>query len=115
MKKVTIFDNGGATFDRYTIILNNGEMFGSSDHPFAPNGFGNYAGNIAESYYRQTVGSGFISHLYHEDKKHYNKIIKQATKEQIAIAKNDPAWLGKEIKEIELPADVQKYIKQLQN
>jgi hypothetical protein len=40
----TTFDNGGKTFDRYTIILENGDVYGANETPTAPNGFGCYAG-----------------------------------------------------------------------
>lgn len=111
--KATIFDNGGKTFDRYTIILSDGEIFSASDNPFHPQGVGANCGNIAYNYYLQTVGAGYLSRIEREDKKHYNKLIRQATREQIAISKNDPEWLGKEVEQDGLPQDVQKYIIQL--
>jgi len=41
---VTIFDNGYATFDRYTIInMDNGDVYGASTDPFHPQGFGQFA------------------------------------------------------------------------
>lgn len=49
MKRIRIFDNGGETFDRYTLIdTKNGEVFGASSNPFSPLGFGQYCGNIVE-------------------------------------------------------------------
>ena len=57
---IIILDNGGETFDRYTIIdRNTGEMFGASCDPFAPLGFGQYCGNVAENYYRVTFSIGW--------------------------------------------------------
>lgn len=42
-----ICDDGGATFDRYTIIdLQSGAIYGASSNPFAPNGFGQYCGDV---------------------------------------------------------------------
>lgn len=43
-KKTRIYDNGGATFDRYTIITPSGEMFGASNNPFSPQGFSQFVG-----------------------------------------------------------------------
>lgn len=40
-----VYDNGGKTFDRYTIILKDKSMFGSSQMPFHPLGFGMYCGD----------------------------------------------------------------------
>lgn len=111
--KAIIFDNGGKTFDRYTIILSDGEIFSASDNPFHPQGVGTNCGNIAYNYYLTTVGAGYLSKIEKEDKKHYNKLIRQAVKEQIAIAKNDPEWLDIEMQQNKLPTDVQMYINQL--
>lgn len=103
--KVIVFDNDGTTFDRYSIInLNDGEMYGSSEHPYSPQGFGQYCGNIVESYMKQTYGA-----IYPRLK---GKQIKSIINNQISIARNDIDWLGKEIKDLKtLPEDVQKYIK----
>ena len=46
--KTIILDNKGETFDRYTIILPNGDCYGASENPFHPQGFGQYCGNIAD-------------------------------------------------------------------
>lgn len=39
LNKVIVFDNGGKTADRYTIIFLDGSYAGSSTRPYAPNGF----------------------------------------------------------------------------
>jgi hypothetical protein len=39
LKKVVVFDNGGETSDRYTIIFLDGSYAGSSRTPCSPNGF----------------------------------------------------------------------------
>lgn len=39
LKKVVVFDNGGKTSDRYTIIFLGGSYAGSSQTPCSPNGF----------------------------------------------------------------------------
>ena len=37
----TVFDNGGASFDRYTLVgLKSGEVLASSEFPFSPQGVG---------------------------------------------------------------------------
>ena len=46
----SIYDNGGATLDRYTINIIDDEsgmvaMFGSSENPAHPLGFGQYCGD----------------------------------------------------------------------
>lgn len=42
---VWLFDNGGKTFDRYTLISPKGDFFGFSESPFGPNGFCQYCGD----------------------------------------------------------------------
>jgi hypothetical protein len=44
--KYYILDNGGETIDRYTLITKDGEMYGFNGEPFAPQGFGQYAGTV---------------------------------------------------------------------
>ena len=45
----TIFDNGGRTIDRYTIILSDGSVFGANETPTDPaKGFGVYAGTTTD-------------------------------------------------------------------
>lgn len=39
-----IFDNGGESYDRYTLITNDNSIFGFNDNPFDPQGFGQYCG-----------------------------------------------------------------------
>ena len=41
MKNLLILDNGGETYDRYTIVdKKTGDMIGANDTPFHPLGFG---------------------------------------------------------------------------
>jgi len=42
-----VFDNGGTTFDRYTVVIGN-DIYGCSEHPFHPQGFGQYCGSGSE-------------------------------------------------------------------
>ena len=47
--KLVVLDNGGLTFDRYTIIdKSTGDMIGASDNPFHPLGFGQFCGNVGK-------------------------------------------------------------------
>ena len=45
---LSVLDNGGKTFDRYTLTFVGDEgglfMYGASDDPFHPQGFGQFAG-----------------------------------------------------------------------
>jgi hypothetical protein len=41
-KQFWLFDNGGATIDRYTIVTHDGHVYGSNKAPFHPMGFGQY-------------------------------------------------------------------------
>lgn len=50
MPEVRIYDNGGETFDRYTVIIDR-DIYGMSDSAMAPNGFNQYCGTIGECGY----------------------------------------------------------------
>jgi hypothetical protein len=41
-----IYDNGGKTIDRYTLISTGNEMWGFNEQPYHPQGFGQYAGHL---------------------------------------------------------------------
>ena len=45
MDKVTVYDNGGKTFDRYTVQIGR-DVYGMSDNATSPAGFNQYAGSI---------------------------------------------------------------------
>ena len=45
MTNIKIYDNGGETADRYTAIIH-GSFYGFSDHPFHPQGFSQYCGDV---------------------------------------------------------------------
>jgi len=89
--KFTIFDNGGETQDRYTIITDTGEVFGFDENPFNPNGFGQYSFNVKDS--------------SNEDINTVDKFINTAL--------DNPEWLGIEISIDELPEEAQKYVKDI--
>lgn len=47
-KTMKIYDNGGKTFDRYTVIYDSGDVIGLSLNPESPQGFSQYCGVLAE-------------------------------------------------------------------
>ncbi len=47
MLRIKIYDNGGKTIDRYTMIMPDGEAWGFNENPYHPQGFGQYAGSLA--------------------------------------------------------------------
>lgn len=42
-KKITVYDNGGETVDRYTVFIGE-DAYGMSDDPQSPQGFNQYTG-----------------------------------------------------------------------
>ena len=44
---IRVFDNGGKTWDRYTIVID-GSVYGMSETPRSPMGFNQFNGSIAE-------------------------------------------------------------------
>jgi len=48
-KGLKIFDNGGKTVDRYTLITPEGDVFGFSENPHHPQGFGQYDGDYGNT------------------------------------------------------------------
>jgi hypothetical protein len=44
-KEISVYDNGGKTADRYTVIIGN-DVYSMSDNATAPNGVNMYAGEI---------------------------------------------------------------------
>ncbi len=103
MKHLFVLDNGGETFDRYTIVNTlDGEMIGASANPFSPLGFGQYMGNVADNFWRNAYGYAWRNGC---DQKLITKRIKHA----IAIFKSDCAHIGKRIPFNKLPKDVQEY------
>jgi hypothetical protein len=111
--KTWIFSNEkqNATFDCFTIIREDGEMWGSSHHPFAPNGFGQHVGNIADNYWNVAYGYSWRRVFG----KRVKRMLKQTTQDQLNIARGDKEWLGEEVQLEDLPTEVQKFIKQIEN
>lgn len=44
---IEVYDNGGETFDRYTVIID-GNVYGMSHNPLSPQGFNQYRGKLSE-------------------------------------------------------------------
>lgn len=43
-----IYDNGGETFDRYTLVTEAGDIFTMSQNPLSPDGFNQYSHTLEE-------------------------------------------------------------------
>lgn len=46
MENYKIYDNGGKTADRFTLINADGDVFGFDENPFHPLGIGQFVGNF---------------------------------------------------------------------
>ena len=105
-RRLIILDNGGATFDRYTIIDRlTGDMAGASDNPFHPLGFGQYCGNVADNYWQQAYGYSWRNGC---NKRLLNKLIKYA----IDLFLADCGNVGEVVEFSSLPEKVQQFAKQ---
>ena len=107
MKNYIVFDNGGKTIDRYTIInMETADVFGASDNPHDPNGLGRWIGNIAD---HKTVlyGAGWRQRLPAK------KVIQAEIENYVNNAKLDPEWLGIEAQSTDLPEALRSYIEEL--
>lgn len=101
--KFICLDNGGQTFDRYTIIeRETGEMIGASNNPFNPLGFGQFCGNVADNYWRVAYGYSWRNGC---NKRLLNKRIKYA----VDLFLSDCDNVGKRVEFDTLPEDVKKY------
>lgn len=72
LKKVVVFDNGGKTLDRYTIIFLDGSYAGSSQRPCNANGFYLHGDRIQWKRL-DTVDQEFMHLTDKEEIKEYNK------------------------------------------
>lgn len=98
-----VLDNDGETFDRYTIILSNGDIFGSSFDPFHTQGFGQWCGNIADNYMTVSYGSQWRK----------NCRVKVCTNEAIKNYLSDCSNVGYPVNFETLPDKVKQYVKQI--
>jgi hypothetical protein len=107
MKKFIIFDNGGQTVDRFTIInKETGDIFGCSDTPNAPGCAGGLIGNCV-SHRIIVCGAGWRQRLPGKN------IIKEEVDNYVNNARLDPDWLGREVDLINLPMNVKHFISRL--
>lgn len=108
---MVVFDNNGKTQDRYTIIFENGDIYTADENPFSANGIGFNCGNIGENYFITTVG-----HAWRGERsiQKITSMIREQTRQQIELARNDKSWMGEEVRDISLlPENVRKYINQV--
>lgn len=107
MKNIIVLDNGGETFDRFTIIDKlTGDMIGSSGNPYHPQGFGQYCGNVADNYWFTAYGYSWRKTC--DNDKQLKKLIKFA----LDLFLNDCGNVGKRIEFKDLPEDVKKFAKE---
>ena len=93
-EEVFVFDHP-KSFDRFTIITEDGSLFGASRQPFNALGFGQYCGDVDKALDDDLSLPDAVAHY-------------------IDLAREDADWLGKEITSFsELPEDVQKYVEQI--
>lgn len=107
MKNFIVFDNGGKTTDRYTIInLETADVFCASENPHEPSGIGRWIGNIAD---HRTVlyGAGWRQRLPPR------KIIQSEVLNYVNNAKLDPEWLGLEVTLSDIPDALRNYLEAL--
>lgn len=105
--KTYIFDNQGKTFDRYTIISANGEVYGSSDNPFHPQGFGQYCGHVIE------LREPEYSSMFYNDGQWQRSAVVRYKRQFVNEARRNPEWQGVEVNVNQLPADVQQFVKEV--
>ncbi len=104
--KLVVLDNGGLTFDRYTIIdKSTGDMIGASDNPFHPLGFGQFCGNVADNYW-------FTAYGYSWRRGCNQRLLNKRVKYAIELFLADCGNVGKVIEFDTLPDDVKQFAKQ---
>jgi len=107
MKTYIVFDNGGKTIDRFTVInTKTADVFSVSENPAGAGGIGRHCGNCAE--HRITLyGSGWRQRLPAK------KVLEAEAENYINNARLDPDWLGCEIEFASLPKNVREYMAEL--
>jgi hypothetical protein len=108
MNKYIVFDNGGITLDRFTIVNSEtGDVFGASENPVGSNETGNWIGNwIGNCAAHRTVLNGCEWRQRQPSK----KVIKAETENYINNARLDPEWLGREVDFKTLPETVKEFV-----
>lgn len=104
MTKFIVFDNGGKTIDRYTIInKETGDVYGISENPYDTKGIAKFCGNCAD--HRIVLrGAGWRQKLP------LKKVIQAEVENYVNNARLDPGWIGDEVNVKNLPENVRKYI-----
>lgn len=104
MNRYIIFDNGGVTADRFTIVKSEtGDVFGSGENPAGPSGMGKWIGNCA-AHRTVLVGCGW------RQRQSTKKIIKAETENYVNNARLDAEWIGREVDFETLPEKVREFI-----
>lgn len=107
--KIIVFDNGGKTADRYTLILPDGDVYGCSENPYHPQGIGTFNCNVCEARYKD-----YQVHYDHDKGVWFPHALKWAYDDFLKEAHKNDKWLGEEVTDqTKLPEAVQKYIAQL--
>jgi hypothetical protein len=107
MNKYVIFDNGGKTADRFTIInKTTGDVFGVSENPDDANGIAKCCGNCAD-HKIVLYGAGWRQKLPPK------KVIQAEVEHYINNARLNASWLGLEAELTSLPQSVRDYITRL--
>jgi hypothetical protein len=114
MKGIKIFDNEGATQDRYTIVnTKTGDVIGCNCAPFHPCGIGQHCGNLVDNIMFHKFGAGWRrGYKTEKDKKIIKRIERAEIRNYLQEAKDNPEWLGKPAKFNDMPEDVKKFIAQ---
>lgn len=100
---LVVYDNGGESYDRFTFILKDGDLFGSSENPFSPLGFGSFNHNIADERMIVEYGASWRKHC---DVKKCTKYAINKYLNNVEILKT----IGKKVNWILLPEKVKEYI-----
>jgi len=103
---LAVYDNGGETLDRYTVILKDGDVYGCSEDPQYVMGVGQFNHNIADARMMIEYGASWRERCD----------VKKCTKYAIDKYLNDVEILksiGKKVDWIILPEKLKQYIAQI--
>lgn len=100
----TIFDNGGESLDRYSIINEDGDILGLSGNPTHPLGFSQFCGNCVDSVMFYVYGGSW--------RRHFNvpRIIHRELPRIIEEFEAE-GHLGERVEFVDLPEGIQEHIK----
>ena len=104
MNTFIIFDNGGITADRFTIInRETGDVFGATENPDTLNWIAKFIGNCTD-HHAVLRGAGWRQGLPAK------KIIRTEIENYVNNAKLNPHWIGRELDFAALPENIRMYI-----